>query len=105
MEATFFNQKGEIVTDHKEAFCGFFNGDAVVETEVVNNEHKAYPMFNAVMNGDNVSIYVNPNEKIFNVLTSHNLSDGKSYCTTMSITDDEFDKFIEFMKDTMNIKI
>lgn len=105
MEATFFNQKGEIVNDHKEAFCGFFNGDSIVETKAVIHEYKEDPMFNAVINGDNVSIYVNPNEKIFNVLTSSPLTGGQSLCTTMSITDDEFDKFIEFMKETMNIKI
>ena len=92
--------------------CFMFEGDDAVESYFIpeeafkqdkkeNNEKihcDIWDFFVPVIGENNISLFIDPNSKVFNVISRSDMEDGTHIGTTVAFTNDDYDKFINLMK-------
>ena len=110
MESKIINKQGNLTEEFKDVKVFLFEGNDAVESSVIitNNEsydipHKnlldfRYDTFSPIMEENNISMFIEPNEKIFNVMGRTDDFDGKQIGTSISFIGEDYDKFINLMR-------
>jgi len=110
MKTIIYDKEGNFVTNPENMSCVLFEGNDTVESQIfkkydnnielpeIQTKKFDYDAFNCVNGENNVSVFINPKDKIFNVITRSDMENGNYIGTTMSFVGDEYDKFIELMK-------
>lgn len=106
MKAIFYDRQGNITEDITKADGGLFEGNDIVysSTIIPDNEPKkyknvfSYNEFYSIMGENNISIFVNPQARVLNILARTDDFDNKQIGTSISFTDEEFLKFVNFIR-------
>lgn len=106
MESKIIDKQGNLTEKLENVSAFLFEGDDVVESSVIivddepvdNLLHFRYNTFYPIMGENNISIFFDPNFKVFNVLARTNDFEGKQIGTTLSFTEEDYDKFINLMR-------
>ena len=105
MKAIFYDRQGNIIEDITKAAGGLFEGNNVVDSSVIifddETEQKrnvfSYNEFHPIMGENNISVFVDPQNRIFNILARTDDFDGKQIGTSISFTEEEYLKFVNFI--------
>lgn len=109
MKCTVYDKRGNVI---EGISCFMFEGDDAVESYFIPEEafnqdkkendenihHDIWDFFVPVIGENNISLFIDPNSKVFNVISRSDMEDGTHIGTTVSFTDDDYDKFINLMR-------
>ena len=106
MEAYFYDRQGNIIEDITKAAGGLFDGNDAVDSSVIvfddEQEQKknvfSYNEFHPIMGENNISVFIDPKNRIFNILARTDDFDGKQIGTSISFTEEEYLKFVNFIR-------
>lgn len=107
MKEIIYDRQGNLTEDITKAAGALFEGNDAVESSVLiiddeydpNVSHYVhYDEFHPILGQNNISIFIDPKEKLFNILARTDNFDGKQIGTSMSFTGEEYDQFISLMK-------
>jgi hypothetical protein len=106
METKIVNKQGELTKELKDVNAFLFEGNDAVEssTIIIDDEpvdnllHFRYNTFSPIMGENNISMFIEPNDKIFNVLARTDDFDGRQIGTSLSFIGEDYDKFIDLMR-------
>ena len=104
MESKIIDKQGNLTERLENVSAFLFECDDVVESSVIivddepNDNLFRYNTFSPIMGENNISIFFDPNFKVFNVLARTNDFEGKQIGTTLSFIEEDYDKFINLMR-------
>ena len=107
MKAIIYDKQGNITEDITKGTGALFEGNDAVESSIliVDDEHDPnashyfhYNEFHPILGQNNISVFIDPKEHIFNILARTDDFDGKQIGTSLSFTGEEYLKFINLIK-------